>query len=153
MDERLRAYRLLIAEVFELAGVSRATSERIARSSGQTAARWQVMSVLSEAVLNVPAIARRLGLTRQSVQRVVNDLTDAGLVSSKPNPDHERSSLVTLTKRGRRVMDELFERSEASRTALLDRSGLSADDLHDARRVLRRLLTSFDQSSHSDAGT
>lgn len=153
MDERLGAYRLLIADVFELAGASRTTSERIARSSGQTAARWHVMSVLSEDVLNVPAIARRLGLTRQSVQRVVNDLTDVGLVSLEPNPDHERSSLVTLTEEGGRVMEELFHRSEASRTALLDRSGLSADELHDARRVLRGLLTSFDQSTPSEEVT
>lgn len=145
MDERLLAYRLLIADVFELAGASRSTSEQLASSLGQTAARWHVMSVASEEAMNVPAIARRLGLTRQSVQRVVNDLADAGLVSLEPNPDHERSPLVTLADEGRRVMGELFQRSEASRTALLNRSGLSADELHGARRVIRALLASFDE--------
>lgn len=102
------------------------------------------MSVVSEEAVNVPAVARRLGLTRQSVQRVVNELTSAGLVSLESNPDHERSPLVTLTEEGRRVMGDLFQRSEASRTALLNRSGLSADKLHDARRVVRALLASFD---------
>lgn len=147
MDERLRAYRLLIAEVFELAGASRATSERIAASSGQTAARWHVMSVVSEDALNVPGIARRLGQTRQSVQRVVNDLVDAGLVSLQPNPDHERSPLATLTEDGRHVLDELFQRSEASRTELLDRAGASAEELHEARQVLAGLLASFERST------
>ncbi|AYY13136.1 MarR family transcriptional regulator [Actinobacteria bacterium YIM 96077] len=150
MNERLEAYRLLIADVFELAGRSRETSEQIARSLGQTAARWHVMSVVSEDALNVPTIARRLGLTRQSVQRIVNDLTDAGLVSLQPNPDHERSSLVALTEQGKHVMEELFRQSEASRTALLDRTGLSPDDLHDARRVVRQLLAAFDEEGGDD---
>lgn len=149
MDERLQAYRLLIADVFELAGTSRATSERIARSSGQTAARWHVMSVVSEDDLAVPAIARRLGLTRQSVQRVVNDLAEAGFVSLEPNPDHRRSLLVRLTADGRGVLDALFQRSEASRTVLLDRSGLAAEDLSEARRILGRLLSAFDRTGSS----
>lgn len=146
MDERLLAYRLLIADVFELAGRSRGTSEEIARSFGQSAARWHVMSVVSDEVRNVPSIARRLGLTRQSVQRVVNELANDGLVVLESNPEHARSSLVTLTQQGRHVMDELFQRSEASRTPLLDRADVSSDDLNGARQVLRKLLTSFDEA-------
>lgn len=146
MDERLQAYRLLVADVLELAGRSRGTSEQIASSRGQTAARWHVMSVVSDQALNVPSIARRLGLTRQSVQRVVQDLVGEGLVTLEPNPDHARSSLVTLTEQGRHVVDELFQRSEASRRELLDRAGLGLDDLHGAQRVLRTLLTAFDEA-------
>lgn len=147
MDERLQAYRLLIADVFELAGRSRSTSEQIASSRGQTAARWHVMSVVSEEALNVPSIARRLGLTRQSVQRVVKDLAGEGLVALVSNPDHARSSLVTLTEQGSHVMDELFERSEASRTVLLDRAGLNPEELLGARRVVRMLLAAFEETA------
>src|ERR1700755_3083959 len=51
-------YRLLMADVYELAGLSRRTSEAIARDLGQTAARWHVLSVLSAGPCTVPAAAR-----------------------------------------------------------------------------------------------
>jgi DNA-binding MarR family transcriptional regulator len=66
------------------------------------------------------------------------------LVSLEPNPGHQRSPLVTLTEEGSRVTDDLFQRSEASRATLLDLTGLSADELREARRVIRALLTAFD---------
>lgn len=133
-----------MADVYELAGASRSTSEEIAAEVGQTAARWHVMSALSAESFTVPAIARRLGLTRQSVQRVVNDLEGAGLVRLEPNPDHVRSPLVTLTAEGAHRLLELFQRSEASRTALLERARVSADELLEARKAIRALVSSFD---------
>lgn len=145
VDERLSAYRLLVADVYELAGASRASSEQIAGELGQTAARWHVMSVVSEDARNVPAIARRLGLARQSVQRVVNDLVAAGLVRLEDNPDHRRSPLVLLTRDGRAMLEELFRRSEEARATLLDRAGVSATDMDVARRVVRSLLAAFDE--------
>lgn len=145
VDARLPPYRRLIADVYELSGISRDTSEQIARELGQTAARWHVMSVVSDAALTVPAIARRLGLARQSVQRVVDDMAGAGLVAREPNPDHQRSPLVVLTADGRAVMDELFRRSTTDRAALLDRAGVSATELDEARRVIRALLAAFDE--------
>lgn len=134
-----------MADVYELAGASRDTSERIARELGQTAARWHVMSVVSEAALTVPAIARRLGLARQSVQRVVNDLAGAGLTTLEENPDHRRSPLVSLTDAGRQVLEELFRRSDATRAAQIDRAGVSITDLDEARQVIRSLLAVFDE--------
>lgn len=103
------------------------------------------MSVVSEDGLTVPTIARRLGLARQSVQRVVNDLAEAGLVTLEDNPDHRRSPLVSLTDAGRAVLEELFRRSDATRAALIDRAGVSATDLEEARRVIRSLLGAFDE--------
>ena len=47
IDPRVEEYRLLIADVAELIGRSRATSDELARSVGQTVARWHLMSVLS----------------------------------------------------------------------------------------------------------
>ena len=42
------AYRLLVAEVYELAGRSRRTSDALARAAGQSVARWHLMSVVSD---------------------------------------------------------------------------------------------------------
>lgn len=144
MDEDIKAYRLLIADVYELAGASRRTSEALAAGRGQTAARWHVMSAVSEEAQTVPAIARRLGLTRQGVQRVVNDLEDADLVTLGPNPAHARSPLVALTEQGREDLEALFRRSEASRRRLLDRAGVSVEDLAAARRVVGALAAAVE---------
>jgi DNA-binding MarR family transcriptional regulator len=136
-------YRLLMADVYELAGLSRRTSAAIARELGQTAARWHVLSVVSAGPCTVPAIARRLGLTRQGVQRVVDDLLAARLLKAALNPDHARSPLLTLTNRGQLVLEQLTQRSDAARGRLLQQAHITAEDLAAARSTLRALLQSL----------
>jgi DNA-binding MarR family transcriptional regulator len=135
----MEEYRLLIADVYELAGLSRRTSEDLARAVGQTAARWHVLSVLSDGPRTVPSAARRLGLAPQSVQRVVGDLVASGHLEAVDNPDHARSPLMRLTAGGRATLEELFARSADDRAAVLDRAGVSAGELAAARGVLRKL--------------
>jgi DNA-binding MarR family transcriptional regulator len=135
----LTAYRLLIADVYELAGASRRTSETLAHEAGQTAARWHVLSVLSDGPRTVASAARRLGLARQSVQRVVDDLATAGQVELIRNPDHARAPLVQVTAAGQLTLKTLVRRSDKDRAELLDRAGVDTDDLDAARRVLRVL--------------
>lgn len=139
----VEAYRLLIADVYELAGVSRRTSEDLARSVGQTAARWHVLSVLSDRPRTVPSSARRLGLAPQSVQRVVADLVASGHLEAVDNPDHARSPLLRLTDLGRSAVDELFARSADNRADVLARAGVTADELAVARGVLRKLVSAL----------
>lgn len=136
----VEGYRLLIADVYELAGASRRTSEDLARAVGQTAARWHVLSVLSDGPRTVPSAARRLGLAPQSVQRVVADLLASGHLDAVDNPDHARSPLMRLTGLGRSVVDELFARSADNRADVLARAGVTADELAVARGVLRKLV-------------
>lgn len=135
----LEEYRLLIADVYELAGQSRRTSEDLARSAGQTAARWHVLSVLSDEPRTVPSAARRLGLAPQSVQRVVGDLVASGHLEPVDNPDHARSPLMRLTARGRATLDDLFARSDDDRAGMLARAEVTADELAAARDVVRKL--------------
>jgi len=139
----LDAYRLLIADVYELAGLSRRTSDELARSIGQTAARWHVLSALSDGPRTVPSVARRLGLTPQSVQRVVDDLVRGGQLVPHANPDHVRSPLFDLTADGRSTLTELFARSDKVRASMLRQSGLSARQLDEAREVLQALLAAI----------
>jgi DNA-binding MarR family transcriptional regulator len=136
-------YRLLMADVYELAGLSRRTSAAIARELGQTVARWHVLSVVSAGPCTVPAIARRLGLTRQAVRRVADDLLAARLLKAAPNPDHARSPLLTLTNRGQLVLEQLTQRSDAARGRLLQQAHITAEDLAAARATLRALLHSL----------
>jgi DNA-binding MarR family transcriptional regulator len=138
--EAAEAYRLLIADVYQLAAVSRRSSERIAEQAGQSVARWHVLSVLSAAPLTVAAAARRLGLARQSVHRVVNEMVADGLVAASPNPDHKGAPLMSITPAGDRVLAELVRLSDADRSRRLARLGVSADELRRAGRTIRSVL-------------
>lgn len=142
----LEAYGLLMAEVYELAGEVRRSSETLANELDQTAARWHVLSVVSDGPRTVASSARRLGLARQSVQRVVDDLAATGQVERRDNPDHARAPLVALTPRGRTTLDALVHRSNADGQGVLERAELRRDDLDHARGVLRRLLAALQQT-------
>lgn len=146
-SELVTAYRLLVADVYEFAGESRRSSEALARELGQTAARWHVLSVLSDGRRTVSAAARRLGLARQSVQRVVDDLVDDRQLELHDNPDHARAPLVGLTLAGRDTLAAVVRSSEENRRALLERSRLTADELRAAQAVVRRLLSGLRDSS------
>lgn len=141
----IESYRLLIADVYDLAGVSRRTSDRLAKTVGQTAARWHVLSVISDGPRTVASAARRLGLSRQAVQRVAGALSAEGLVALRPNPDHASAPLVDITAEGMRTMRALFALSEASRAEALERAGVSRAELDAARSVLRRLVHAIEE--------
>ena len=102
----------LVAEVFELAGALRRDGETTAKLAGQTQARWQVMWIAATGRLSVPMIARRLGLARQSVQRVADEIVAEGHATFEPNPDHQRSPLLILTSDGQAVLDTINSRAD-----------------------------------------
>lgn len=139
-SELVTEYRLLMAEVYELAGRSRRTSERDAAALGTTVARWHVLSVVSEEAMTVPEIARRLGQVRQGVQRVVDELVDGGQLETSPNPRRARSPRLRPTGSGTRMLERLWAESEPRRAEMLAGSGVGATDLRQARRTVRRLL-------------
>jgi DNA-binding MarR family transcriptional regulator len=136
-------YRTLLAEVYELAGRSRRRSDLEAAAYGSTAARWQTMSAISDNDLSVAAIARRLGLPRQAVHRVVDDLVAQGHVRKQPNPDHRRSELISLTPAGRVVLQKLWRESDRHRAQLLETAAVTGAELAATRDVLRRLVAAF----------
>jgi DNA-binding MarR family transcriptional regulator len=139
-EERNLAIQRLAAELFEVAGAMRRDGEAIARRVGQTQARWQVMWIAAAGGLTVPAIARRLGVTRQNVQRIANDLVAEGLASFDANPDHRRSPLLTLTPPGSAVLDEI------NRAAARRNLQTAAELGDDGTRRLRELLDHLRQS-------
>ena len=142
------AYRELIADVYELAGRSRGSSDEFAGRHDQTAARWHILSVVSEGPHTVPRIADRLGLTRQSIQRVVDGLVVDRLVVLVDNPNHRRSRLVVITARGATIATRLFEESSEYRVRALESAGISASELDRARRTILRLMKVVDGSAY-----
>jgi DNA-binding MarR family transcriptional regulator len=93
----------LILEIFRLNGRLLVSGDRLIAGLGLTSARWQVLGAihLAQAPMPVAWLARSMGLNRQGVQRVANELEREGLVEFKPNPHHRRAHLVVLTKQGK----------------------------------------------------
>jgi DNA-binding MarR family transcriptional regulator len=136
-------YRALLAEVYDLAGRSRRRSESEAAAHGSTAARWLVMSAISDDDCTAAAIARRLGLPRQAVHRVVDDLVGSGEVRKRANPGHARSELICLTPRGRALVAALRHDTDPYRLALLRSAQVTSEEVEAAREVIRRLIGAF----------
>lgn len=93
----------LIVEIFRLNGRLLAEGDRLVAGLGMTGARWQVLGAiaLSPAPEPVARLARGMGLNRQGVQRIVNELAAEGFVEFQDNPHHRRARLVVLTDAGR----------------------------------------------------
>lgn len=86
--------------VFRLNGQVLAVAEDLARPAGLTAARWQVLGAVLTTPLPVAGIARVMGITRQSVQRIADLLVTDGLAEYLPNPAHRRAKLLRPTEQG-----------------------------------------------------
>jgi DNA-binding MarR family transcriptional regulator len=135
----------VVLATFRANGMLLAAGDELAAEEQLTAARWQVLgaAALAEQPLTVPQIARRMGLTRQSVQASVNRLLADGLVEAADNPDHRRSPLIRLTEAGRARYAALTRRQARWIDDLA--RGLDPGDLATAERVLRRLSERLDR--------
>jgi DNA-binding MarR family transcriptional regulator len=129
----------LFAELFEASAVGRRAGEEIAGVVGQTQARWQTLWTIGDVPLTVPQIGRRLGVTRQAIQRLVNELANEALVELVDNPDHKTSPLVSLTPEGRTVLDRINRTGDAFNEAL--RTELGAEHIAELRALLRDFVS------------
>ncbi|MDA0179518.1 MarR family transcriptional regulator [Solirubrobacter phytolaccae] len=132
----------LYAELFEAAGVGRRVGETIAGTAGQTQARWQTLWILgSGGTLTVPQVSRRLGVSRQNIQRLADQLQQEGLVALEPNPDHKTSPLLALTTEGRQALERINLAAEASHLEILEQ--FPASDVAALRALLRRFTAAM----------
>ena len=133
------AFTALVLEVFRLNGVLLAAGNALCEGTGLTSARWQVLGAVAmqERPLSVAQIARVMGQTRQSVQRIVDELERDGIVERVAHPEHRRARPVRLTERGAALYAEMVRRQVpwANRTA----EGLDVPLLETALDTLRAL--------------
>ncbi len=129
----------LVLETFRLNGRLLAAGDALVAGIGLTSARWQVLGAvaLSPVPMPVAHIARNMGLTRQAVRRLVNEMEGRGLVSFGPNPHHQRAKLVLLTPRGKAAYDAAMERQGPWASRLAD--GLDAKRIEAATAILRSI--------------
>jgi len=92
--------------------------------------------------MTVPQMGRAQSLSRQFVQRMVNEAAAAGLVDLVDNPAHRRSRLVRLTAAGRARIAAVTARE---RGLLRQVPGdLTGPEVDTCLRVLDRMLAALD---------
>lgn len=135
-----------IADVLELAGLFRHVADQIARQEGQTQARWYALSVFSGDPLTVSQAARRLGTTRQALQRSADDLLARGLARTEANPDHRTSPFIRLTPEGHAVLARISRTATISRRRWLPDADLA--ELEVAHAFVRKVRDALRESEH-----
>jgi len=129
----------LILSTFRANGLLLDAGDLLSAHEGLTSARWQVLGAIALGArpLTVPQIARRMGLTRQSVHATVKRLVHDGFLELAPNADHQRSPLVGLTKLG----SAKYKAIDARQAAWINRlaRGISRSNIETAHRVLDEL--------------
>lgn len=146
----------LVLEVFRLNGELLASGDALVANLGLTSARWQVMGAIALSLVPLPVahLARNMGLARQSVQRLVDEMKRDGLVCLAPNQHHRRAMLVLLTEAGEAAYRAAMMRQErwADRVAV----DFTTSEIETAAAILHRLRQRLDeeesQRSHQQTG-
>jgi DNA-binding MarR family transcriptional regulator len=124
-----------------------AVARRFRSASMASLAAWDVTPSQMRAVRKLTAregglrsseLAHHLHIAPRSATEVVDALAAKGLVQRSPDPTDRRATLVSLTPRGRELMDEVRRARGAESEKLFER--LSRTDRDHLSRILRRLL-------------
>jgi DNA-binding MarR family transcriptional regulator len=149
--ERSEAGRLLtdiVLTTFRLNGRLLEVAQRLGAAGGLTAAWWQVLGGILDQPRPVAEIGRRMGITRQGVQRIADLLVGQGLAEYRPNPAHRRAKLLACTEAGywaiRRIA--LVQRPWADRIG----AAVGAEELAHALATMQRLVATLETDQAAD---
>jgi len=140
-----------VSEVFDLVGaLYRRGLRKLEQDEAAGAVEGVSVGVRSVLVLlhrygpmTVPQMGRVMALTRQFVQRMVNDAADRGWAEATPNPAHQRSSLIRITDEGVAVITAILAREHALNRQV-GGGELTDAELRACVRVLKEMLRTFD---------
>jgi DNA-binding MarR family transcriptional regulator len=144
---RRDAITALVLEIFRLNGCLLAAGDSLIADLGLTSARWQVLGAIALSAVPLPVahIARNMGLTRQAVQRLANEMGRDGLLRFEPNPHHQRAKLLMLTRKGQVAFDVAMERQGPWADSI--GAGLGIRRLGQATATLRKIRSRLDDKS------
>lgn len=150
-----QAVTALILKLFRLNGQLLQAGDRLVAELGLTSARWQILGEIAYAPYPQPVAwhARQMGVNRQGVQRIVNELQQEGILAFAPNPHHKRARLVVLTPKGQ----ALFTAAMAKQVPWVNQlaEGLSSQDLSATLNMVEELTARLEaaRSATSDPAT
>ena len=122
-DEIRRGVELLY---FGYSHLTRTVDERLAAEGLGRAHHRTLYFVARQPDITVSALLRLLAITKQSLGRVLGDLTERGLVETRAGREDRRQRLLRLTPAGTALEAELFEALRARLSDAYARAGHEA---------------------------
>ena len=141
------AERDLVTGVIQLANLFIRRLGPLFEKEKITPQQWAVLSALAEedGAVTLVALARRLMVTKQNMTGMIARLEQLGLADRSEDPNDLRSSRVTLTRRGRTLVDKLRPSYDEWVRALAD-GDLSERDVQALSRITDRLIARLEKS-------
>ena len=138
MNKQEQLYRLIWLSR-PLMQAAEARVEKALDGTGLTVRMRAVLEILHvHGDATVPEIALKLEIQRQYVQVMVNETLAEGLTVGEPNPRHRRSTMIALTPKGKRLIEEVITRENhiVQRMA----TGIRAEDIATALNVVTEMI-------------
>ena len=133
--EHMRAVLEILPTAFQRLS---AAGDRLHAAAGLSSGmRGILMSIHDRGPLTVPRLAAMRPVSRQFIQKLVDDMITSGWLEALPNPSHKRSALIGLTPKGRAAVNQIHQIEEPHIDVLSQ--GLTADELLSAANVLRTI--------------
>lgn len=127
---------------FRLAAVAQELHQEGEQSAGR---RSLLRSLAREGPATVPQLARSRPVSRQSMQKLANDMLREGLVEFFENPDHQRSKLLRITPLGEQLLAQMNAREVKLGQWLAEE--LSENEIRTATSVVSLLRDRLAQST------
>jgi len=137
----------LVTSVVRVQQIFMARIERTLGPFGLTFARYEVLMLLTftrTGQMPLGKIGQRLQVHPASVTNVIDRLEAAGLVRRRPHPTDQRTTLATITARGRKLAAAATERLNAEVFADVGPGPDQLVELFDALTDLRRAAGDFE---------
>jgi DNA-binding MarR family transcriptional regulator len=138
--------RDLVTGVIQLANLLHRRLVPVFEKAKVTPQQWAVLSALSdeETPVTLVALARRLAVTKQNMTGMIARLEQLGFAERQGDPNDLRSSRVTLTRRGKTLVDKV---RPAYDQWVRDLGGddVSERDLQAMTRTVEKLIAQLEQ--------
>ena len=111
---------------------------RTSKDPGLSVLATELLRVVVEAgTIRASDLANTLSVTKTSISRYVNEMLDEGLLVQRRDPSDGRATLLSVSERGRRALEE----RQARRGAILDElcGGWPQGDVEMLTSLLERL--------------
>ena len=133
--------RDLVTGVIQLANLFTRRLGPVFEKAKITPQQWAVLSALADedAPVTLVALARRLAVTKQNMTGMIARLEQLGVAERQGDPNDLRSSRVTLTRRGKTLVEKVRPAYEDWVRSLGD-GDISERDLQSLTRTVDRLI-------------
>jgi DNA-binding MarR family transcriptional regulator len=145
----------LTKHIMVLSGELGAITKRELPNFGLTTAEFDVLATLRRSGkpyrLKPNELSRALLLSTGGTSNVVNHLASEGLVERESDPDDGRSSLISLTPKGMKLVEEALRANSAAHAEMFD--DVPAAVVNAATKALRELSAAMRTARRSPRRT